>query len=202
MPGTVAPIEPLPQQARVRPTAPPAKVLMGMSSGVQQPGVEITHPNRDKAVVRATRATVVVLLAVSVALMLIVSIGGQEGLEASVLPIQYFFVLAYVLIAYLAIRWRRGALPVGSALAVLLSVFALVGGAYWFDRNHGYFASNTLNPTLLGVLTFALIPIQILLIVFAMRGFSQGWNVELERPVRTSRAPGSTGGTTADPSAA
>jgi hypothetical protein len=169
-----------------------------MSSRVEQPGVEITHPNRDKPVVRATRATVVVLLLVSVVLLLIVSIGGQEGMEASVLPVQYFFILTYLLIAYLAVRWSRGSLPVGSALAVLLSIFALVGGTYWFDRNHGYFASNTLNPTLLGVLTFAIIPVQILLIVFAMRGFSQGWNVELERPVRATRI---SGGASADPSA-
>lgn len=170
-----------------------------MSTRVQQPGVEITHPNRDKPVVQATRAAVIVLLLISVALLLIVSIGGQEGLDTSVLPIQYFFIFAYLLIAYLAVRWRRGALPVGSALAVLLAIFALVGGAYWFDRNHGYFSASTLNPSLLGVLTFAIIPVQILLIVFAMRGFSQGWNVELERPVRVSRAPG---GASPGPSAA
>ncbi len=170
-----------------------------MSSRVQQTGVEITHPNRDKPVVRATRAAVIVLLLISVALLLIVSIGGQEALDTSVLPIQYFFVLAYLLIAYLAVRWRRGALPVGSALAVLLAVFALVGGSYWFNRDYGYFSASTLNPTLLGVLTFAVIPVQILLIVFAMRGFSQGWNVELERPVRASRTPG---GAAPGPSAA
>lgn len=167
-------------------------VIVGMSSRVQQTGVEITHPNRDKPVVRATRATVIVLLLVSVALVLIVSIGGQEALDTSVLPIQYFFVFVYLLIAYLAVRWRRGALPVASALAVLLAIFALVGGAYWFDRDYGYFASNTLNPSLLGVLTFTIIPVQILLIVFAMRGFSQGWNVELERPARGPLTPGST----------
>jgi drug/metabolite transporter (DMT)-like permease len=170
-----------------------------MSSRVQQTSVEITHPNRDKPVVRATRAAVIVLLLISVALLLIVSIGGQEALDTSVLPIQYFFVLTYLLIAYLAVRWRRGALPVGSALAVLLAVFALVGGSYWFNRDYGYFSASTLNPTLLGVLTFAIIPVQILLIVFAMRGFSQGWNVELERPVRASRAPG---GAAPGPSAA
>lgn len=174
-------------------------VTLGMSSRVQQTGVEITHPNRDKPVVRATRAAVIVLLLISVALLMIVSIGGQEGLDTSVLPIQYFYVLVYLLIAYLAVRWRRGVLPVSSALAVLLSVFALVGGSYWFNRDHGYFSASTLNPTLLGVLTFAIIPVQILLIVFAMRGFSQGWNVELERPVRASRAPG---GTAPGPSAA
>lgn len=153
-------------------------------------GVEITHPNRDKAVVQATRGIVLLLLLLSVAMLLIVSVGGAGALETTVLPIQYAFVAAYLLIAYLVVRWRRGALPVGSALAVLLAVFALVGGAYWFERDHTYFAASTLNPSLLGVITFALVPVQILLIVFAMRGFSQGWNVELERPVRLPARPG------------
>jgi uncharacterized membrane protein SirB2 len=169
-----------------------------MSTRVQQHGVEITHPNRDKAVVRATRATVIALLLASVAMILIVSIGGSEAMETTVLPVQYFFVVAYLVIAYLALRWRRGALPVGSALAVLLAIFALVGGSYWFERDHSYFAASTLNPSLLGVITFAIVPVQILLIVFAMRGFSQGWNVELERAIRAPNPPGST----ASPSAA
>ncbi len=161
-----------------------------MSNGVQQPGVEITHPNREKAVVRGTRAIVIVLLLVSIAMLLIVSIGGSGAMETTVLPIQYLFIAVYLVIAYLALRWRRGALPVGSALAVLLAIFALVGGATWFERDHGYFAASTLNPSLLGVITFAIVPVQILLIVFAMRGFSQGWNVELERPLPAPRHPG------------
>ncbi len=31
------------------------------------------------------------------------------------------------------------------------------------------------------MLTLLIVPVQILLIAFAMRGFKQGWNVELER---------------------
>jgi hypothetical protein len=31
------------------------------------------------------------------------------------------------------------------------------------------------------VLTLLIVPVQMLLVAFAMRGFSQGWNVELER---------------------
>ena len=31
------------------------------------------------------------------------------------------------------------------------------------------------------MLTLLVIPVQILLVIFAMRGFSQGWNVELEQ---------------------
>jgi hypothetical protein len=30
-------------------------------------------------------------------------------------------------------------------------------------------------------LTLLIVPVQILLVAFAMRGFQQGWNVELER---------------------
>jgi hypothetical protein len=31
------------------------------------------------------------------------------------------------------------------------------------------------------VLTLLIIPVQMLLVAFAMRGFQQGWNVEIER---------------------
>jgi hypothetical protein len=168
-----------------------------MASRVHQPGVEITHPNREKAVVRATRACVLALVLATVAMLLVVTIGGEAAMDTSALLIQYLFVAAYLLIAYLVVRWSRGALAVGSALAVLLAVFALVGGAYWFQRDHGYFSASTLDPTLLGTITFAILPIQILLIVFAMRGFQQGWNVELERAV-----PARTAGPSAGASAA
>jgi hypothetical protein len=33
----------------------------------------------------------------------------------------------------------------------------------------------------MGILTLLVIPLQLLLIVFAMRGLRQGWNVEVER---------------------
>ena len=40
-------------------------------------GVIITHPNRDKPAVQATRATVVALLLASAGLVLIVTVGGR-----------------------------------------------------------------------------------------------------------------------------
>jgi uncharacterized membrane protein (UPF0136 family) len=153
-----------------------------MSTEAGQEGMIVTHPNRDKAVVRGTRAAVLVLLVASVVLVLIVSIGGGSAEEGLTLPVQYAFVLVYLVLAFAASRWNRGSLPVASALAVLLAIFALVGGSSWFEREHSYFGSGTLNPSLLGVLTFAIVPVQALLVAFAMRGFSQGWNVELERP--------------------
>jgi hypothetical protein len=160
-----------------------------------QADVVVTHPNREKSVVRATRATVIVLLLVSAALVLAITLGGFEALEG-VGPIaaQFFFVLVYLLLAFFATRWNRGVLPVAAALAALLATFALVAAPGWFARDKAGFAQPTLNAGLLGVLTLLVIPVQILLVAFAMRGFSQGWNVELEQRRPSARAGGYGGG--------
>jgi hypothetical protein len=146
----------------------------------RQAGVRITHPNRDKPVVQATRATVVLLLLVSAGLVLIVTVGGWKVVESAVF-IQIGYVAVYLVLAFFAARWNRGTLPIASALAVLLGIFALVAGPSWFARNKAGFAHPGLNAGLIGVLTLLIVPVQMLLIAFAMRGFQQGWNVELER---------------------
>lgn len=148
----------------------------------------VTHPNRDKVVVRTTRVIVILLLLLSIALLLLVSIGGSGAQEGSVVPIQYAYIVLYGALTYMVLRWSRGALPVGSSFAVLLLIFALVGGSSWLEREHAYFDATTLNASLLGVLTFAIVPVQMLLIFFSMRGFSQGWNVEVERPASATRS--------------
>jgi len=145
----------------------------------------VTHPNRDKPVVQGTRVIVVFLFLLSAALVLIVTVCGWNVLE-SAWVIQVAYIVVYLTLAFFAARWNRGVLPVGAALAVLLTVFALVSGPFWFDRNHaGFAATNYLNAGALGVITLLLVPVQILLIAFAMRGFNQGWNVEVERPAST-----------------
>ena len=140
----------------------------------------ITHPNRDKPAVQATRAAVVLTLLVSAALVLIITLGGWSVLEGAI-PVQIAYVAVYITLAYYASRWNRGVLPVAAALAVLLAIFALVAGPAWFSRNKPGFAQPTLDAGMLGILTLLLVPAQILLVAFAMRGFKQGWNVELER---------------------
>ncbi len=140
----------------------------------------ITHPNRDKPVVQATRAIVVVLLLVSAALVAIVTIGGWNLLEGAI-PIQIGYILVYLTFAFYASRWNRGVLPISAALAVLLGIFAAVAGPGWFARDKSGFAQPSLDAGLLGVLTLLIVPVQLLLVTFTMRGFSQGWNVELER---------------------
>jgi presenilin-like A22 family membrane protease len=146
----------------------------------RKPGVIITHPNREKAVVQATRATVILLLLASAALVLIVTAGGWSVLQGA-LPIQIGYILVYLTLAFFAARWNRGVLPVAAALAVLLGIFALVAGPGWFARDKTGFAQPAINSGLLGLLTLLIVPVQMLLVAFAMRGFNQGWNVELER---------------------
>ncbi len=143
-------------------------------------GVIVTHPNRGKAAVQATRATVVLLLLASAGLIMIVTIGGWGTLEGDI-PILLAWAAVYLLMAFFAGRWSRGVLPMAAALALLMLVFALVAAPSWFARDKAGFAEPALPASLLGVLTLVLIPVQILLIAFAMRGFSQGWNIELEQ---------------------
>jgi presenilin-like A22 family membrane protease len=158
----------------------------------QSAGVTITHPNRDKPIVQATRATVVLLLLVSAALVLIITIGGWNILESAI-PVQIAYVAIYLTMAFFAARWNRGVLPVAAALAVLLAIFALVAGPAWFARDKSGFAEPAMGSSLLGLLTLLVVPVQMLLVAFAMRGFNQGWNVELERrepPPRSEAYPG------------
>jgi hypothetical protein len=152
------------------------------------PGVVITHPNRDKAVVQATRATVILLLLASAGLVLLVTIGGWSVLEGAV-PIQIAYIAIYLTLAFFAARWNRGVLPVAAALAVLLAIFAAVAGPAWFSRDKAGFAQPALNASLLGLLCLLIVPVQILLVAFAMRGFNQGWNVELERRTGGAEPP-------------
>jgi hypothetical protein len=150
------------------------------SQHTRQPGVVVTHPNRGKPAVQATRATVVLLLLISAGLVLIVTVGGWKVLWGAK-PIQIGYVLVYLTLAFYAGRWNRGVLPVAAVLAVLLLIFALVAGPGWFARDKSGFAQPDISSGLLGLLTLLLVPVQMLLIAFAMRGFRQGWNVEIEQ---------------------
>jgi hypothetical protein len=158
---------------------------MAASNPNQASDVVITHPNRSKPVVQSTRLLVIVLLIVSAAMVMVITIGGWKVLENAI-PIEFGYAIIYLLLAFYAYRWNRGVLPVASSLAVFLAIFALVSGSSWFERNKTGFEQPALNSGLLGTLTFLVIPVQILLIGFAMRGFSQGWNVELEQSASDS----------------
>ena len=140
--------------------------------------VVIDYPNRDKASSKTTKAVVVLLLLlVTAALMAIVTIGGWDKLQGAKL-LQVAYILLFLICAFYIARWRSGLLPVAAALAIILLIFAAVSGPEWFARDKDGFDSPALPESLLGFLTLVLIPLAILLIVFAMRGFQQQWNVE------------------------
>src|SRR5918997_634155 len=151
--------------------------------------VRIEHPNRKKASSKVTRAIVFVLLVASAALLAIITWGGWETLEGAK-PLQIAYIVLYLLMAFFVLRWSRGVLPVASALAIIMLIFAAVSAPQWFDRDKEGFANPTLDEGFLGLLTFLMVPLQLLLIAFAMRGFSQAWNVEIERPVGEDRDRG------------
>jgi protein-S-isoprenylcysteine O-methyltransferase Ste14 len=139
----------------------------------------IVHPNRDKPASKATKAIVILLLLACAGLTAIVTIGGWSTLQgAQIIAIGY--VLVFCVMAYFVAQWNRGVLPVASALAILLLVVAAIAAPSWFERDHGGYTNPGLPPSMLGLLTALIVPVSLVLIVFAMRGFTQQWNVEVE----------------------
>jgi presenilin-like A22 family membrane protease len=143
-------------------------------------GAVIEHPNREKAASRSTKAIVVLLLLGSAVLLLVVTAGGWSRIQGAKL-VQIAYIVLYVVLALLIARWRSGLLPVAAALAIVLAMFAAISGPEWFDRNRDGLSDPALDSGLVGALTLVLVPLQVLLIVFAARGFSQRWSVEVER---------------------
>jgi hypothetical protein len=135
------------------------------------------HPNRLKPEARRTKAIVAFLLLVVAGLVAVITIGGWDKLEGAK-PVNVFYILVYLLFAYYVSRWNRGVLPVATALSVILIIFAAVAGPAWFARDKTGFENPTLPEPLLGFLTLLLIPVSLVLIMYAMRGFQQGWNIE------------------------
>ena len=144
-----------------------------------QSDVVVTHPNRDKPESKATKAAVVFLLLTSAALIAIVLIGGWEAMQGAQIG-AVAYIIIYLVSAYYVARWNRGLLPVSAALAIIFAVIAAVAGPAWFERDKAGFDDPALPPGILGLLTLIIIPVQFLLVAFAMRGFRQEWNVEVE----------------------
>ena len=98
------------------------------------PGVRLEHPNRRKAASKLTRLIVVLLLLVSAFLVTLVTIGGWDVLQGAK-ALQIAYIVLYLVIAFLVLRWSRGVLPVAAALAIVLLIFAAVSAPAWFDRD-------------------------------------------------------------------
>ena len=78
-------------------------------------------------------------------------------------------------------------LPLAAALAIVLLIFAAVSVPGWYERDKEGFTDPAIAADLVGLLTALIVPLQLLLIAFAMRGFQQAWNVEVEQPADGGR---------------
>jgi Mg2+/Co2+ transporter CorB len=134
-------------------------------------------PNREKRESKQTRAMVAFLLLATAAILAIVTIGGWDKLQGGK-PVNVFYIVVFLVFAYYVWQWNRGVLPVTSAMAVVLIIFAAVAAPAWFSRDKEGFDQPLLSGNLLGFLTLVLIPLSLLLIAFAMRGFAQQWNID------------------------
>lgn len=151
--------------------------------GEARPGYELWRPNREKAGSKTTKALVAFVLIASAVLLAIVTLGGWERLQSpGVGAATIGWAGLYVLFALLVMHWNRGVLPVASALAIIMIIFAAVAAPGWFERAKDGLNSPALPEELLGLLTIVVIPVQLLLIVVATVAFNQEWHVEEERP--------------------
>jgi lysylphosphatidylglycerol synthetase-like protein (DUF2156 family) len=141
--------------------------------------VRIRHPNREKAGSQVTKAFVALLLVASAVLVAIVTFGGWSALQGAQI-VSVIYILVYLVMAFFVMRWSRGMLPLAAALAVGLAVFAAIAAPAWFDRAEPNYADPALPPRLLGVLAILIAIVQAILVVAAMIGFQQKWNIEVE----------------------
>jgi protein-S-isoprenylcysteine O-methyltransferase Ste14 len=148
--------------------------------------VAVEHPNRKKASSKLTRLVVILLLLVSAFLMILITIGGWEALMGAK-ALQVIYIVLYLGLAFMVTRWSRGVLPLIAAVAIVLFIFALVSVPGWFERDKDGFTDPAIPSDVIGLLTALLVPLQLLLIAFAMRGFQQAWNVEVEQPADGGR---------------
>jgi len=141
------------------------------------------HPNRYRAESKATRSAVILLLLVSAVLTAIVAIAGvpvagSPGMQF----IGFVYIVLFLVMAYSIFKWSRGVLAMAAGFAVLFALLSIVAAPGWFSRDQTGFAEPLLPASVLGVILVVLIPIQLILVAFSMRGFNQGWNIEVPVP--------------------
>ena len=167
-----------------------------------RPGYAVIRPNRERLVCKLTRLLVVAILLVSIGLMLAMTVGGWSKLQGMT-PVNFVWCALYLVIAVFVLRWARGLLPIAAGMAVLALAVAIISalglaGTSWYDRSGGAFGAAHalgggagLSASLLGTFTVLLAVVEALLILVAIVGFAQRWNVELEVGQEEARRRGS-----------
>jgi hypothetical protein len=161
------------------------------------------RPNREKPASITTKWLIVLLLLVTAGLSALITIGGWDVLEGgNGMGIACaIYAILYFCFAFLVARWRRGILPLAAALSMILAIFCAVGADSWFARDKSGFSEAALSSSLVGVLVIILAIVQLAVIVVALYGFNQGWNIEEERPIGNGEnyGAGSSGSTAPQP---
>ena len=153
-----------------------------MEAATARPGYELWRPNREKPASQGARVGVIFLLLLSAAVALIIILGGWSKLEGGK-NFALAYVVIYLLLAWRVANWSRGVLPVAAALAMILAIFCVLAAPGWFERAKDGLTSPALPEEVLGLLTVAMIPVQIVLVALAIVAFNQDWHVEEERPI-------------------
>jgi hypothetical protein len=150
-----------------------------------RPGYELWRPNRDKPGSVTTKWVIVLLLLLTAGLAGLITIGGWKVLQGGggMGIVCAIYAILYAFFAFLVARWRRGILPLAAALSMILAIFCAVGADSWFARDKPGFDEALLSSSLVGILVIVLMVVQLVVIVAALYGFNQGWNIEEERPI-------------------
>jgi len=166
-----------------------------------RPGYELWRPNREKASSVTTKWVIVLLLLITAVLAGVITIGGWSVLQGGngMGLVCAVYAILYAFFAILVARWRRGILPLAAALSMILAIFCAVGADSWFARDKAGFTEASLSSSVVGVLVIVLMIVQIIVIVAALYGFNQGWNIEEERPIGSGEDYGAGSGGDAAP---
>jgi hypothetical protein len=149
-----------------------------------------------------TKWVIVLLLLITAVLAAIITVGGWSVLQggSGMGFACAIYAILYVAFAILVARWRRGILPLAAALSMILAIFCAVGADSWFARDKAGFDEAALSSSMVGVLVLVLAVVQLVVIVAALYGFNQGWNIEEERPIGNGEDYGAgSSGSTATP---
>jgi hypothetical protein len=174
--------------------------------GEVRPGYELWRPNREKPGSVTTKWVIVLLLLVTAGLAGLITVGGWSVLQggSGMGIVCAIYAILYLVFAIMVARWRRGILPLAAALSMILAILCAVGAGSWFARDKAGFDEAALSSSLVGVLVIVLMIVQLVVIVAALYGFNQGWNIEEERPIGNGEdygagAGSSSGGTAPQP---
>jgi hypothetical protein len=159
------------------------------------------RPNREKSGSVTTKWLIVLLLLLTACLAALITIGGWDVLQGgSGMGIACaIYAILYFAFAFLVSRWRRGILPVAAALSMILAIFCAVGADSWFARDKSAFTEALFPSSVVGILVIILMLVQLVVIVAALYGFNQAWNVEEERPIGNGEDYGAGSSGTAAP---